>query len=69
MTIKLLQYLINPMPLSTMDNTTEYTITAPIPGYEFDLYVPAYTMLQFFFYMGWLKGIFAILSYDTYVEF
>jgi len=24
-------------------------------GFELDLYVPAYTILQFFFYMGWLK--------------
>ncbi|CAH1799647.1 unnamed protein product [Owenia fusiformis] len=26
-----------------------------IEGYEVDLYVPVFTMLQFFFYMGWLK--------------
>ncbi|XP_025101925.1 LOW QUALITY PROTEIN: bestrophin-1-like [Pomacea canaliculata] len=25
------------------------------PGYEYDLYVPVFTLLQFFFYMGWLK--------------
>ncbi|XP_055930182.1 bestrophin-2-like isoform X1 [Argiope bruennichi] len=25
------------------------------PGYEIDLYVPVFTLLQFFFYMGWLK--------------
>ena len=25
------------------------------PEYGFDLYIPLYTMLQFFFYMGWLK--------------
>ncbi|GIY28268.1 bestrophin-3 [Caerostris extrusa] len=25
------------------------------PGHEIDLYVPVFTLLQFFFYMGWLK--------------
>ncbi|XP_013788175.1 bestrophin-4-like isoform X1 [Limulus polyphemus] len=25
------------------------------PGYEVDLYIPIFTVLQFFFYMGWLK--------------
>ena len=25
------------------------------PGYEIDLYFPVFTVLQFFFYMGWLK--------------
>nr|XP_033783797.1 bestrophin-1 isoform X2 [Geotrypetes seraphini] len=25
------------------------------PGHELDLYVPAFTLLQFFFYAGWLK--------------
>ncbi|ESO83363.1 hypothetical protein LOTGIDRAFT_236683 [Lottia gigantea] len=25
------------------------------PGYDLDLYIPLFTMLQFFFYMGWLK--------------
>ncbi|XP_013778511.1 bestrophin-4-like [Limulus polyphemus] len=25
------------------------------PGYEVDLYIPIFTILQFFFYMGWLK--------------
>jgi len=25
------------------------------PGYNYDLYVPVFTLLQFFFYMGWLK--------------
>jgi len=25
------------------------------PGHEIDLYVPVFTFLQFFFYMGWLK--------------
>nr|KAG5699781.1 hypothetical protein BaRGS_013501 [Batillaria attramentaria] len=25
------------------------------PGYEYDIYVPVFTLLQFFFYMGWLK--------------
>ncbi|KAL3886867.1 hypothetical protein ACJMK2_026828 [Sinanodonta woodiana] len=25
------------------------------PGYDYDLFIPAFTMLQFFFYMGWLK--------------
>ncbi|KAK3107634.1 hypothetical protein FSP39_018837 [Pinctada imbricata] len=25
------------------------------PGHEYDLYVPVFTLLQFFFYMGWLK--------------
>ena len=24
-------------------------------AYEVDLYVPIFTLLQFFFYMGWLK--------------
>uniref|UniRef100_A0A1W7RAY2 Bestrophin homolog n=1 Tax=Hadrurus spadix TaxID=141984 RepID=A0A1W7RAY2_9SCOR len=26
-----------------------------LPGHEVDLYVPIFTILQFFFYMGWLK--------------
>lgn len=26
-----------------------------IPGHDIDLYVPVFTLLQFFFYMGWLK--------------
>jgi len=26
-----------------------------IPGHDVDLYVPMFTLLQFFFYMGWLK--------------
>ncbi|KAK7471476.1 hypothetical protein BaRGS_00035870 [Batillaria attramentaria] len=25
------------------------------PGYEYDIYIPVFTLLQFFFYMGWLK--------------
>ncbi|KAK3585084.1 hypothetical protein CHS0354_004273 [Potamilus streckersoni] len=25
------------------------------PGYDYDLFIPGFTMLQFFFYMGWLK--------------
>ncbi|KAK3585083.1 hypothetical protein CHS0354_004272 [Potamilus streckersoni] len=25
------------------------------PGYDYDLFVPVFTLLQFFFYMGWLK--------------
>ncbi|KAL3886868.1 hypothetical protein ACJMK2_026829 [Sinanodonta woodiana] len=25
------------------------------PGYDYDLFIPVFTMLQFFFYMGWLK--------------
>lgn len=25
------------------------------PGYEYDSYVPVFTLLQFTFYMGWLK--------------
>jgi len=25
------------------------------PGHNVDLYVPVFTILQFFFYMGWLK--------------
>ena len=29
--------------------------TSEHPGYEVDLYVPVFTLLQFFFYMGWLK--------------
>ncbi|KAL5019546.1 hypothetical protein ScPMuIL_002438 [Solemya velum] len=29
--------------------------TANYDGYEYDLYVPVFTFLQFFFYMGWLK--------------
>ena len=26
------------------------------PGHDFDGYVPLFTLLQFFFYMGWLKA-------------
>lgn len=26
-----------------------------IPNHEVDFYVPIFTLLQFFFYMGWLK--------------
>ena len=25
------------------------------PGHDLDLYVPIFTLLQFFFYAGWLK--------------
>ena len=25
------------------------------PGHDLDLYVPVFTLLQFFFYSGWLK--------------
>lgn len=25
------------------------------PGHELDLFVPLFTFLQFFFYVGWLK--------------
>ena len=25
------------------------------PGHEVDFYVPVFSFLQFFFYMGWLK--------------
>ncbi|XP_019615870.1 PREDICTED: bestrophin-2-like isoform X2 [Branchiostoma belcheri] len=32
-----------------LDPTRQY------PGYEVDLYVPIFTILQFLFYMGWLK--------------
>jgi hypothetical protein len=28
------------------------------PGYNVDLVVPVFTFLQFFFYMGWLKGMY-----------
>ena len=29
--------------------------TKKIEGHEADIYVPVFTFLQFFFYMGWLK--------------
>ena len=29
--------------------------TQNYPGHNVDLYVPVFTILQFFFYMGWLK--------------
>ncbi|XP_069115846.1 bestrophin-4-like isoform X2 [Argopecten irradians] len=32
-----------------LDTTKNY------PGHEIDLYVPVFTLMQFFFYMGWLK--------------
>ena len=28
----------------------------------FDLYIPIFTFLQFFFYMGWLKVSFSLMS-------
>ena len=40
------QYLVN-----TSSNVTNQVDN----GYEFDFYIPVYTLLQFFFYMGWLK--------------
>lgn len=29
--------------------------TRGYPGHDLDLYVPVFTLLQFFFYSGWLK--------------
>lgn len=29
--------------------------TQGYPGHDLDLYVPIFTLLQFFFYAGWLK--------------
>lgn len=29
--------------------------TQGYPGHDLDLYVPVFTLLQFFFYSGWLK--------------
>lgn len=40
------------------------------PGHEVDFYIPVFTILQFFFYVGWLKvsealGILSISSADN----
>ncbi|GBO04903.1 Bestrophin-1, partial [Araneus ventricosus] len=32
------------------------------PGHEVDLYIPIFTILQFFFYMGWLKVSFMLVD-------
>jgi hypothetical protein len=43
-------YLFSALPGSQfLDPEKKYS------GYEVDLYVPVFTFLQFFFYMGWLK--------------
>ena len=43
-----IQYLLS--PLSSINSTSH-----DVPGYDGDFKIPAYTILQFFFYMGWLK--------------
>ncbi|MGH0183601.1 UNVERIFIED_CONTAM: hypothetical protein FKN15_012457 [Acipenser sinensis] len=36
------------------------------PGHDFDMYVPVFTLLQFFFYAGWLKVV-TIAVYSFFV--
>lgn len=33
------------------------------PGHDLDLYVPIFTLLQFFFYAGWLKVRFRLTAH------
>ena len=52
------QYLVAPCLGTTnfVNRTLEdESYCQAVPEYGYDLYVPIYTMLQFFFYMGWLK--------------
>ena len=50
--MELFQYLVS--PLSSINETSDATEYAAIE-YDSDFKVPIYTILQFFFYMGWLK--------------
>lgn len=41
--------------LSSLMGRQFLDITKGYEGHEVDLYIPVFTFLQFFFYMGWLK--------------
>jgi hypothetical protein len=41
--------------LSTLMGSQFLESRVQVSGVEFDLYIPVFTFLQFFFYMGWLK--------------
>jgi len=43
--------------MSTLLSRQYLDVTLDYPGHEVDLYVPIFTIGQFFFYMGWLKVI------------
>ena len=50
MTLAVYSYL-----LSTLTGSQFLDPQKGYPGHDVDLYVPIFTFLQFFFYMGWLK--------------
>lgn len=48
--------------LSTLMGRQFLDTSKKLPGHEVDLYVPIFTLLQLFFYLGWLKVAEALLN-------